>query len=132
MTIRNITAILGTAALGAMSLNAVGGRVGLDLPIIHGVSAPLTAAQVAALHKMPKITLFADAPVQNQTTTSSGSGTNVIDKYAYKFVGADGYLWSSSFAKNLGYLWNSGYLWNQSTTTSQSAATNTESWNAQE
>jgi len=73
----------------AKAVRDVGGRVVLELPIIHGVSAVLSTAQVATLRKTPHIDLFVDAPVQTAITTSSATGSNVIDKYAYKMVGAD-------------------------------------------
>ena len=74
----------------AQAVRDVGGRVVLDLPIIHGVAAVLSTAQVAALRKTAHIDLFVDAPVQTATiTASSATGSNVIDKYAYKMIGAD-------------------------------------------
>jgi serine protease AprX len=72
----------------AQAVRDVGGRVVLDLPIIQGVSARLSTAQVAALHRISHIDLFLDGPVKTATTTTQ-TGTNAIEKYAPTLVGAD-------------------------------------------
>ena len=64
------------------AVRAVGGRVTHDLPIIHGVSANLSASQVARLRRRSDLQLFADASVKTQ-------GSPIIDKYARAFIGAD-------------------------------------------
>jgi hypothetical protein len=43
-----------------------------------------------------------------------------------------GYLWNNGYLWNQGYLWNNGYLWNQSTVAPASAPTAMESWNSEE
>src|SRR5581483_11545997 len=73
----------------ARTVREVGGRVVLDLPIINGVSASLSTAQVAALRKVSNVDLFVDGPVKTATTTAVQTGPNAIEKYAYKMVGAD-------------------------------------------
>jgi subtilisin family serine protease len=54
----------------AKEVRRAGGRIEFDLPIIDGVSARLTPAEVAELRKSRKLELFADGPVLTQTVTN--------------------------------------------------------------
>ncbi len=77
------------AADAARAVRAVGGQVTGELPIINGVSALLSADQVARLSNTEGTQLFADFPVKTQSTSTAPLPETTPDIYQRAMIGVN-------------------------------------------